>query len=184
MAAGKSSPHESAALHVSGEATYVDDIPELAGTRYVALGLSQRAHARITRINYDAVKSAPGVVTVITAEDIPAVNDCGPIIHDDPILADGLVQYVGQPIFAVVATSVIEARKAVGRVVIEYEDLPATLDVREAKRQQSWVLPPARLRRGDAQAAMQKSSQRMKGRNIGRWPGAILSRRPDFLRST
>ena len=163
MAPGKSDPHESAALHVSGEATYIDDIPELAGTRYIALGLSQRAHARITHINYDAVKAAPGVVAVISAEDIPALNDCGPIIHDDPILADGLVQYIGQPIFAVVATSVIAARKAVGKVVIEYEDLPAIIDVREAKRAKSWVLPPARLRRGDAQAALQKSPQRMKG---------------------
>jgi len=163
MAPGKSDPHESAALHVLGEATYVDDIPELAGTRYVALGLSQRAHARISNINYEAVKSSAGVVAVITAEDIPAVNDCGPIIHDDPILADGLVQYVGQPVFAVVATSVIEARKAVSKAVIEYQDLPATFDVREAKRQKSWVLPPARLRRGDAQAALKKSSNRIKG---------------------
>ena len=90
IAPGKSDPHESAELHVLGEATYVDDIPELAGTCYVALGLSQRAHARISSIDYEAVKSSPGVVAVITANDIPAVNDCGAIIHDDPILADGL----------------------------------------------------------------------------------------------
>ncbi|MEE8366073.1 MAG: xanthine dehydrogenase molybdopterin binding subunit [Gammaproteobacteria bacterium] len=163
MAPGKSDPHESAALHVSGEATYVDDIAELAGTRYLALGLSQRAHARIIDIDYAAVKAAPGVIAVFGAEDIPGVNDCGPIVHDDPILADGLVQYFGQPIFAVAATSVIEARKAVGRVVIEYEDLPAILDVREAKRRKSWVLLPARLRRGDAQAGLKKSSHRMSG---------------------
>jgi xanthine dehydrogenase large subunit len=163
MAPGKSDPHESAALHVSGEATYVDDIPELAGTRFVALGLSQRAHARITRVNYEAVKSSAGVVAVLTAGDIPGVNDCGPIIHDDPILADGLVQFIGQPVFAVVATSVIEARKAVSKADIEYEDLPAVIDVREAKRQESWVLPPARLRRGDAQAALKKSPQRLQG---------------------
>ena len=163
MAACKSIPHESAALHVSGEATYVDDIPELAGTRHVALGLSQRAHAKITRVNYEAVKSSPGVVAVLTAEDIPGVNDCGPIINDDPILADGLVQFIGQPIFAVVATSVIEARKAVGKAVIEYQDLPAIIDVREARRQESWVLPPARLRRGDAQAALKNSPRRLKG---------------------
>ena len=163
FAPGKSDPHESAALHVSGEATYVDDIPELAGTRHVALGLSQRAHARITNTDYEAVKSSPGVVAVLSVEDIPGVNDCGPIIHDDPIFADGLVQFVGQPIFAVVATSVIAARKAVGKAIIEYEDLPAIIDVREAKRQESWVLPPARLRRGDAQAALEKSPQRMKG---------------------
>jgi xanthine dehydrogenase large subunit len=133
IAPGKSDPHESAELHVLGEATYIDDIPELAGTRYVALGLSQRAHARISSIDYEAVKSSPGV------------------------------QYVGQPVFAVVATSVIEARKAVGKAVIEYQDLPVTLDVREAKRQESWVLPPARLRRGDAEAALKKSSNRIKG---------------------
>ena len=163
MAPGKSDPHESAALHVSGEATYVDDIPELAGTRFVALGLSQRAHAKIKSTNYDAVKSSPGVVAVLDVADIPGVNDCGPIIHDDPIFADGLVQYIGQPIFAVVATSVMEARKAVAKAVIDYEDLPATIDVRDAKRQESWVLPPARLRRGDAQAALEKSSRRIKG---------------------
>ena len=80
FAPGKSDPHESAALYVSGEATYVDDIPELAGTRHVALGLSQRVHARITKINYEAVKASPGVVAVLSVEDIPGVNDCGPII--------------------------------------------------------------------------------------------------------
>ena len=76
MAPGKSDPHESAALHVSGEATYVDDIPELAGTRHVALGLSQRAHARIKSISLDAVKSSPGVVAVLSVADIPASPFC------------------------------------------------------------------------------------------------------------
>lgn len=89
--AGDAIAHESAALHVAGEATYVDDIPELAGTRYIGLGLSSQAHARIKSIDLEAVRAAPGVVAVITASDVPAKNDCGPIIADDPILADGLV---------------------------------------------------------------------------------------------
>ena len=71
-----------------------------------------KAHARIAAIDLDAVRGAPGVVAVLTAEDIPGVNDCGPIIHDDPILADGLVQYVGQPMFIVVADSHDNARRA------------------------------------------------------------------------
>jgi xanthine dehydrogenase large subunit len=96
-------PHESAHLHVSGEALYTDDIPELVGTLYCALGLSVKAHALIRSIDLAVVKSAPGVVAVLTADDIPGENDCGPIIHADPILADGLVQFVGQPMFAVVA---------------------------------------------------------------------------------
>ena len=70
-------PHEAAHLHVSGEATYVDDIPELAGTLYAALGLSQHAHALIKSIDFSAVHAVPGVVAVLTARDIPGENNCG-----------------------------------------------------------------------------------------------------------
>ena len=162
-APGVSVAHESAVLHVAGEATYVDDIPELAGTCYIALGLSQQAHANITSIDLDAVKAAPGVVTVITAADIPGNNDCGPIIADDPILADGLVQYIGQPIFAVVATSQTAARKAAGFATIDYQPLPAVLDVTSGKKQESWVLPPMQLRRGDAEQALQAAAHKLRG---------------------
>ena len=162
-AAGTSVPHESAALHVAGEATYVDDIPELAGTCHIALGLSSQAHARIKSIDLAAVRAAPGVVGVITAADIPGHNDCGPIVHDDPILADGLVQFVGQPIFAAVATSYTAARKAVALASIEYEPLPAVLDVATGKCQQSWVLPPMQLRRGDAEQALKSAARKMQG---------------------
>ena len=67
--------HESAHLHVSGEAVYVDDIPELRGTLHAALGLSTHAHARIKSIDYAPVRAMPGVVSVITARDIPGKND-------------------------------------------------------------------------------------------------------------
>jgi xanthine dehydrogenase large subunit len=162
-APGRAIPHESAALHVAGEATYVDDIPELAGTLHIALGLSSSAHARIAAMDFDAVRGAAGVVAVLTAGDIPGRNDCGPIIHDDPILADGEVQFVGQPIFAVVATSYMAARKAARLADIEYEPLPAILDVASGRQQQSWVLPPMQLRRGDADAALQGAPRRLQG---------------------
>ncbi|MFX5622948.1 hypothetical protein ABTE00_22595, partial [Acinetobacter baumannii] len=77
-------------------ATYTDDIAELHGTLHAALGLSQKAHARVRAIDLEQVKAAPGVRAVFTAADIPGENECGAIIHDDPVLADGLVQYVGQ----------------------------------------------------------------------------------------
>ncbi|MCP3688513.1 MAG: xanthine dehydrogenase molybdopterin binding subunit [Gammaproteobacteria bacterium] len=160
---GPSVAHESAHLHVAGEATYVDDITELAGTLYAVPGLSQRAHARIQSINLDAVKSAAGVVAVLTAKDIPGHNDCGPIINDDPILADGLVQYVGQPIFVVVAETMLAARKATGKAIIEYEDLPAVLDVRTAKQAESWVLPPVHLSRGDAGKVLDTAPHKLSG---------------------
>jgi len=160
---GQSHPHESAVLHVLGEATYTDDIPESAGTLHAALGISAKAHANILSMNFDAVKAMPGVVAVYTHKDIPGTNDCGPIIHDDPILSEGLVEYVGQPIFIVVATSHDNARRAVKKAVIEYEELPAILTPQAARDAKSFVVPPMHLARGDAQAAFERSKHRLKG---------------------
>ena len=160
---GRARPHESAVLHVLGQATYTDDIRETAGTLHAALGLSGRAHARILGIDLEQVAASRGVVAVLTAQDIPGLNDCGPIIHDDPILADGLVQYVGQPVFIVVADSHDNARRAARLARIDYEDLPAILTPQEARAAQSYVLPPMRLARGDAHSAFAGAPHRVKG---------------------
>jgi len=162
-AVGKSRPHESARLHVLGQADYTDDIDEVRGTLHAALGLSGKAHARILDIDLAAVRASRGVVQVYTARDIPGTNDCGPIIHDDPILADGLVQYVGQPIFIVVADSHDNARRAARKAVVSYEELPAILTPQAARAAQSYVLPPMRLARGDAEAAFERAPRRVKG---------------------
>ncbi|MDH4874202.1 xanthine dehydrogenase molybdopterin binding subunit [Pseudomonas sp. BN515] len=161
--AGKPLAHESAHLHVSGEATYIDDIPELQGTLHAALGMSEKAHARLLSLDFSAVRTSPGVVAVLTAADIPGRNDCGPIVHDDPILADGIVQYIGQPLFVVVAESALAARRAARRAKVEYEELPAVLTPQEAKRLQSFVLPPLHLRRGEAEQAMGSAPRTLRG---------------------
>jgi len=160
---GRSRPHESARLHVLGQADYTDDIGEVRGTLHAALGLSGKAHARILDIDLSAVKASAGVRAVYTAKDIPGTNDCGPIIHDDPILADGLVQYVGQPLFIVVADSHDQARRAARLAQVGYEELPAILTPQAARAAQSYVLPPMRLARGDAQAAFERAAHRVKG---------------------
>jgi xanthine dehydrogenase large subunit len=162
-AAGASSPHESAVLHVSGEAVYTDDIPELRGTLYAALGLSSKAHARVLGLDLEAVRQAPGVVAVYTAGDIPGENNCGPVLHDDPLLADGLVQYVGQPLFLVVARSVDQARRAARLGKVDYEELPHLLTPRQAKAAGSRTLPDMRLVQGDVQAALQAAPRRLSG---------------------
>ena len=118
---GEALPHESAELHVSGEARYIDDLPEPSGTLYAAVGVSSRAHARIRSVDVDALRSAPGVVDVMVARDIPGANDLGGMVKDDPVLADGVVQYVGQSVFAVAATSVELARRAARMEVVEAE---------------------------------------------------------------
>ena len=160
---GLSRPHESAALHVLGQATYTDDIPEVQGTLHAALGLSSKAHAKITALDLAPVRASAGVVAVLTVADIPGTNDCGPIIHDDPILADGLVMYVGQPIFIVVADTHDHARRAARLANITYEDLPAILTPQAARAAQSYVLPPMRLTRGDYQGAFEKAPHSVKG---------------------
>jgi xanthine dehydrogenase large subunit len=162
-AVGVARPHESAELHVLGHATYTDDIPELQGTLHAALGLSSKAHACITAMDLTPVRNAPGVVAVYTAEDIVGTNDCGPIIHDDPILSTGEVLYVGQPIFIVVADSHDNARRAARRAVIAYDELPAIFTPQEAKAAGSYVLPPMQLRRGDYQTAFDMAPRVVRG---------------------
>ncbi len=162
-AVGVARPHESAELHVLGQATYTDDIPELQGTLHAALGLSSKAHARINAMDLAPVRNSPGVVAVYTAEDIVGTNDCGPIIHDDPILSAGEVMYVGQPIFIVVADTHDNARRAARRAVIGYDELPAIFTPQEAKAAQSYVLPPMQLKRGDYQAAFEQAPNVVKG---------------------
>lgn len=160
----KSHPHESAHLHVSGEAVYVDDIAEVNGTMYAALGLSERPHALIQSMDLSAVEAAEDVVAVLTAKDIPGENECGPIVQDDPILADGLVQFVGQPIFVVVAKNYMAARHASVLAKVEYEDLPAIMTPQEAKLQGSFVVPPMQLVRGEPEKKLKDSPHRTKGK--------------------
>ncbi|WP_332851378.1 xanthine dehydrogenase molybdopterin binding subunit [Duganella sp. S19_KUP01_CR8] len=162
-AVGVARPHESAELHVLGQATYTDDIPELQGTLHAALGLSSKAHARINAMDLAPVRNSPGVMAVYTAEDIVGTNDCGPIIHDDPILSAGEVMYVGQPIFIVVADTHDNARRAARRAVIGYDELPAIFTPQEAKAAQSYVLPPMHLKRGDYQTAFEQAPNVVKG---------------------
>ena len=158
-------PHESAHLHVAGEATYVDDMPELAGTLHAAFGLSPVAHGRLKTIDLGAVRALPGVVDAFGADAIPGRNDCGPIVHDDPILAEGTVSYLGQPVFVVLAHTRDAARRAaaVAKRVIAVDSLPPVLTARDAHAMQQYVLPPMHLVRGDAKAAIAAAPRRLKG---------------------
>ncbi|MEO6363297.1 MAG: xanthine dehydrogenase molybdopterin binding subunit [Caldimonas sp.] len=163
MSVGSSLPHESAHLHVAGAAPYIDDLPELAGTLHAALGLSPLAHGRIVAIDVDAIAAMPGVVAVLTAKDIPGRNDCGPVVHDDPILADSHVHYAGQPVFAVIATTRDAARRgaAQAKAVLRIEPLPPILTPVEAHAAGSYVLPPMHLVRGDARSAIDAAPHRL-----------------------
>ncbi|MGH8447334.1 MAG: xanthine dehydrogenase molybdopterin binding subunit, partial [Solimonas sp.] len=136
---GRAQRHESAHLHVAGRAPYADDLALPANTLHAAFALSSRAHARIVALDVSGVLAQPGVVAVALPADVPGDNNYGGMLHDDPIFTDTLVQYAGQPMFAVAATSYEAARRAVRAVRVQYEDLPAILDVRDAIAAQSHV---------------------------------------------
>ncbi len=176
---GVSQPHESAHLHVAGAADYIDDLPETVGTLHAALGLSPVANGRITGMNLDSIRALPGVVAVLSAADIPGANDCGSIIHDDPILAeialqpdgrcDGEVRYLGQPVFAVIATTREGARRAaaLAKSVLTIEARPPVITPQDAHQLGQYVLPPMHLirstREGGARAAIAAAPQRLQG---------------------
>ncbi|CAG0986283.1 partial Aldehyde oxidoreductase, partial [Rhizobiaceae bacterium] len=116
--------HDSAHKHVTGQAVYIDDMPEPAGTLHGCLGLSTVAHGTIRAMDLSAVRAAPGVVDVLTAKDVPGENDISPTgRHDEPVLAEGKVQFHGQPIFCVVAGTREQARRACRLARIEYDEL-------------------------------------------------------------
>jgi xanthine dehydrogenase large subunit len=162
-----SSPrHDSAHKHVAGTAVYIDDITEPAGTLHAGLGLSAVAHGTVKSLDLSAVRAAPGVVDVLTYEDVPGDNDISPSgMHDDPVLAAGKVEFHGQPIFCVIAETREEARRAARLAKVEYEELPANIDIWDLdQKTHRQVFPPLTLKRGDAAAALDGAPRRVKGR--------------------
>jgi xanthine dehydrogenase large subunit len=161
---GQALPHDSAHLHVSGLAAYTDDLPEPRDLLHVAVGMSSEAHARIGAMDLGAVRAATGVHSVMLAADIPGDNNFGAMVADDPILVDEVAGYVGHPIFAVAADTVDRARKAARLGTVEYEPLPAILDIDAALAAGSFVLPSEELTRGEPLAALEGATHRLQGR--------------------
>jgi xanthine dehydrogenase large subunit len=153
--------HDSAGLHISGEARYVDDLPEPPGTLHAALGVSQCTHGKIVSFDLEPVRRAPGVVAVIAAADIPGANNIGPVLPDEPVFAVEQVEFRGQPLFAVAATSVEAARRAARLARVQYEALPPVLTVEEALAKEQFVVPSVVVTRGNPAP---QSLHRLKGK--------------------
>jgi len=155
--------HDSASLHVTGQAVFTDDVSEPRNLLHAAIGVSQKAHAIIESVDLSAVRATSGVISVITAKDIPGENNFGAVFADDPLLADGKVQHLGQALFVVAATSVLTARKAVLKAKIVYQPLPLLLTARAAVEASSQVLPSETLSSGDSQAAITNAKHQLTG---------------------
>ncbi|NPC47696.1 xanthine dehydrogenase molybdopterin binding subunit, partial [Corallococcus exiguus] len=161
--AGRELRHESALGHVTGSAQYVDDLAQRQPMLTVWPVLSPHAHARILRRDASAALKVPGVVKVLLAEDIPGMNDTGPIRHDEPLLAKDEVLFHAQVVALVVGETPEACREGARQVVVDYEPLPAVLTLTEALKQGSFHTDPHIIRRGDVDSALASSPNRLAG---------------------
>jgi xanthine dehydrogenase large subunit len=156
-------PHDSATKHVSGESVYIDDIPVDSQLLHGRVVYSKHAHAGIKNIRLDAAKALAGVYAVLSAKDIPGANQMGPVIHDEPCLAENEVICVGQAIILIAAETEEIAWEAEKLIEIEYDIRDAVLDLRAAIKKNALLAPPRTMKRGDAEAALQTSAYKIEG---------------------
>jgi xanthine dehydrogenase large subunit len=161
MSVHSSRRHDSALKHVTGQALYIDDMPEPAGTLHVALILSPVAAGRLRKLDLAAVASAPGVVAVLGPRDIPGKNDVAPVGQNEPLFAFDQVDYAGQPLAMVVGETLDAARHAAERAVIDIEAGEAIIDVETALARKAYVQAPQTLLRGDPDAALQSAPHKL-----------------------
>ncbi len=165
MSVARALPHDAAALHVTGAARYVDDIPTPTGTLHLAFGMSEHAAGKIIAMDLSAVRNAEGVVVVLTAADLPFDNDVSPSNHDEPLLAEGAVHYVGQPVFCVVATSHLAARHAARLGRVDVAPSTAILSMDDAIAANSRFEDGPRVYgQGDPDTAIAAARHRLSGR--------------------
>ena len=162
-ATGAPHPHESARAQVAGSATYVDDVPEVRGTLHAAPILSNVARGKLLGVDTRAALAMAGVKGVVLAQDIPGDPFLATFVHDEPVFARDTVEHIGQVVGVVVADTVMQARRAARKVKLDIAPLPAILDVREAVKAQSFVLPPVKVRRGDPEEGIARAPHRLSG---------------------
>ena len=157
-------PHDAARLHVTGTARFVDDIPVPVDCLHLAFGLSSIARGTIASMDLDAVRAAPGVRAVLTADDLAHANDVSPSANDEPLLSDGSVHYLGQPLFLVAATSHLAARRAARMGQVEYAAETPILTVDEALATDNrFGEGPVIWSKGNAEAAITASPRKLEG---------------------
>jgi xanthine dehydrogenase large subunit len=154
--------HESAQAHVTGSAEYIDDRPLVAGEVFVDVYYSSVAFGKINNIDLSDATKVKGIIAFYTAKDLH-LNLWGNIFHDQPFLADTLVQYVGEPIVIIVSSireSLILAKK---KIKVEIEELEPVLTITEARNKKLFIGPMRTIRRGEPEEAMQSAPHKISG---------------------
>ena len=160
----RSMRHDSSPKHVAGSAAFIDDIREPEGLLHIAVGGAPVASGQLLGVDLDAVRAAPGVVAVLTAADIPGKNDVSAIAGDDPVFVSGQIEFYGQVVFAVVARTRGEARRAARLGKVEAAIGTPYISVDDALGADLHILPDYTFRKDDSAAALEASPKRLKGK--------------------
>ncbi len=155
--------HESAKKHVTGEAIYVNDIDIGSEMLIGHIVYGKYAHAKILSFDTDKAKSLPGVYAVLSYKDIPGENQMGPVIKDEPCLAEKEVTFIGQAIFLIAAKDKDTALAAEKLIDIEYEPLDAVLDLETAIKKENIIAPRRKIERGDFDKVLKNSKHKING---------------------
>jgi xanthine dehydrogenase molybdopterin binding subunit len=156
-------PHESGIAHVTGEAVYIDDILVNEQLLIGKVVYSPYAHAKIKSFDLSEAKKVTGVHAVLSYKNIPGHNQMGPVIKDEPVLAENEVTCVGQAVFLIAAETEALCIEADKLIKIEYEPLDAILDIETAIEKNNLLGPPRKMERGDADTALKSSKHVISG---------------------
>ena len=160
---GRAVSHESATLHVTGAARYVDDLsPTLSGLAHAWPITSPHARARVLAIDGARAATMPGFLCLLTAADVPGENDIGPARRDEPLFP-GEASFHGHAVAWVIAQSEEQARLAASQVRVDYQPLPAILSIEEALENESFLTDTERMRRGEPERELAASPHRLTG---------------------
>ncbi|MCH2482410.1 MAG: xanthine dehydrogenase molybdopterin binding subunit [Gammaproteobacteria bacterium] len=164
---GAALSHDSAVKHTTGEALYIDDIPEPRGTLHLVPGYANAVCGQLRSVDLSAVESAANVVAVLRADDVPGTLDISPThAGDDPLLAKDRIRFFGEPIFAVVARSYQDARRASRLAKIDIDSEDPILTIEDALNTQSFVSESKQMQRNDWQAAIEQAPHRLHGTTV------------------
>ena len=155
--------HRSGLQQATGEATYVDDIPDPNGCLHGGYVMSSIPYGTIKKIDYSKALAAPGVVDVVTAKDIRGLNSVGDVWKDEEVFAEKEVRFIGQPIALILADTHDHAWEAAKLVEIEYEEKHPVLSIDQAIKENSFYDSHHSIKRGDPEKAFKKAPHVVEG---------------------
>lgn len=155
--------HHSAHQHVTGQSVFVNDMDFSGKLLHGLVAYSPHARAVIKSIDFGKALSLKGIAAILSANDIPGQNQMGPIVHDEPCMAENAVDFIGQAVLLIAAETPEIARKAEKLIRIEYEPQTAVLDIETAIREKHSLTVQRKIETGNVDKAFKDPEHLISG---------------------